>query len=756
MKYIAYCFLLSLFCHTVLSAEAEITDFIQPYEQNARLFFQQGQYEQAVQQWQQRLNTEKLSVPQKIDILSQLAQAYQAMGLSQKAIDALQQALTLANNDKLRLTALYVGLSDLALATRQERLARDYADRSLFNIPDNASQRLRATVLNNHANVLTVEAYYTDAIDIYTQSLHNAQQADDPILSIRILINRAHAYWKNTQIPQALDSLKLAYDTLNQFPSQYTKAFNLISIGELTQRILQTQKNPDGVTLAYNSLNTALSLAEQLKDNRLQSYAKGYLGQLYERENRLADAQKLTQQAIFFAQQSHIPEILYRWQWQLGRILAKQNQINDAIPTYRQAIAQLQPIRQEIAFGYRNTTQSFRDTISPLYFELADLLLQTAKTAENKKIWLDEARDTIEKLKTVELQDYFQDECVTNSQAKQRILDTGIPHTAVIYPILLNNRIEMLLSLPDGIQQFTIPFTQNALKDEVNEFRFELETRNTTDYLPYAQRLYNWLIRPLEAELQKQAINTLVLIPDGVLRTIPLATLHDGKQFLIERYAVVTTLGLTLTDPKPIDKKQLNVLLTGLSEGVQGYPALSNINQEINILKQLYGDKANILMNREFTVANFSNALNITPYNVVHIASHGQFNSDPQKTFLLTYDGRLDMNRLEKVIRLNNLRNEPMELLTLSACQTAVGDDQAALGLASIALKAGARSALATLWSIDDQATTQLIAEFYRQLQKEGMSKAKALQNAQLFMLKQEKYRHPAFWAAFLMIGNWL
>ncbi|ALG66831.1 CHAT domain-containing protein [Beggiatoa leptomitoformis] len=755
MKYNAY-YLVLLLCYSVSAISAEIQGTVQQREQNAQLFLQQGNFEQAVQQWQSLLDSEKYLPAEQINLLSQLASAYQAMGLSKKAMDALQRALTLANNDKARLTALYVGLSDLALATRQELLARDYADRSLFNLPSNAPALLRAAVLNNHANVLTVEAYYSEATDIYSQSLQLAQQTDEPILSIRILINRANAYWKNGQEKESIDSLTQASTQLYKLPDQYAKAFAFISIGELTQRVLQDQKTADGTSLAYNSLNTALTIAEQLKNNRLRSYAKGYLGHLYENEKRFLEAQQLTQQAIFFAQQTNTPEIRYRWQWQLGRIFAKQNLISDAIPAYRHAIAQLQPIRQELAVGYRNTSQSFRDTISPLYFELADLLLQTAKTADDKKIWLDEARDTIEKLKTAELQDYFQDECVTGSQSKPWLLDVGIPHTAVIYPILLNNRIEMLLSLPNGIQQFTLPFSHTALKDEVNEFRFELETRNTRDYLPYAQQLYHWLIQPLEAELQAQAIDTLVIIPDGVLRTIPLAALHDGKQFLVERYAVVTSPGLTLTDSKPINKKQLNILLSGLSEGVQGYPALANIRQEIDILKNLYGSQSSVLLNRDFTVTNFSSALNNIPYNVVHIASHGQFDSDPQKTFLLTYDGRLDMNRLEKLIRLSDIRNEPMELLTLSACQTAVGDDQAALGLASIALKAGARSALATLWSIDDQATTQLIAEFYRQLQKDNISKAKALQNAQLFMLKQANYQHPAFWAAFLLIGNWL
>ena len=114
------------------------------------------------------------------------------------------------------------------------------------------------------------------------------------------------------------------------------------------------------------------------------------------------------------------------------------------------------------------------------------------------------------------------------------------------------------------------------------------------------------------------------------------------------------------------------------------------------------------------------------------------------------------MERLDHCIGLFRYRDEPLELLTLSACETAAGDDRAALGLAGIAVKAGARSALATLWYINDQASSELVAEFYRQLKKPGMSRGKALQLAQLKLLNDPRYKHPCYWAPFLLINNWL
>ena len=94
-----------------------------------------------------------------------------------------------------------------------------------------------------------------------------------------------------------------------------------------------------------------------------------------------------------------------------------------------------------------------------------------------------------------------------------------------------------------------------------------------------------------------------------------------------------------------------------------------------------------------------------------------------------------------------------MELLTLSACKTAAGDDRAALGLAGIAVKAGAKGTMATLWEIDHKATSELVVEFYRQL-KTGAPKLQALRNAQVKLM--QRYPHPYFWSPFLMIGNWM
>ncbi len=740
--------------------------------------FQQGHFEQAIRHWETALNLVNWAPFQRVEIMIQLASAYQALGLSQKALAILSQAEQLAEQwqqlpfDKaIILAKLFLTKSDLFLAIREDVQARNEADKSLALLPSQPPALIHAAVLNNLGNVLTVEAYYAKAVKTYSQSVALARQADDVILTGRVLTNLAYAYFNNQEWKAATNTLSAAqqaFESLVEVQS-YAKAFGLISVGELALKCLSQEampraQIPKAKHIAYQTFNTALNIAKTRDNPRLISYAYGFLGHLYETAHRYTEAMRLTRQAIFYAkldplsfftEQNQAQELLYRWQWQLGRLFKAQNQIDKAFKAYQDAVDSLQPIRQELTTGYRNTSHSFRERVGPVYFELADLLLQRAARLNHnnrqKVAYLKKALDTIERFKTAELQDYFQDDCVI-PQSKQTILDKGIePHTAVIYPILLPDRIEILLSLPNSLQQFSIPMTINQIKDEVNEFRFELEDSKHTYFLPYAQRLYSTFIAPLNRSLR--GVDTLIIVPDGVLRTIPFAALHDGKQFLISKYAIVTLPGLTLNQSQSNHQHHGKILLNGLSEAVQGYPALSNVREELESISQFYpAYNTTQLLDQAFTVKRFADTLKKTIYTIVHIASHGQFDSDPQKTFLLTYDGKLTMNHLEALIGLSERRHEPLELLTLSACQTAVGDDQAALGLAGIALKAGAKSALASLWFIDDKATVYLMKQFYQQLQENKLSKAKALQAAQQYLLQHYRYKHPAYWAPFLLI----
>ena len=186
------------------------------------------------------------------------------------------------------------------------------------------------------------------------------------------------------------------------------------------------------------------------------------------------------------------------------------------------------------------------------------------------------------------------------------------------------------------------------------------------------------------------------------------------------------------------------------------YPALTHVEDELAAIEEAFGGRK--LLNEEFSVGALERELRETQFGIVHIASHGEFSADAGETFLLTHDPDepLTMDRLAELVGITEFREQPLELLTLSACQTAAGDERAALGLAGVAVKAGARSTLATLWYIDDRASADLVAEFYRHLTDPEVSRAEALRQAQLSLVRDPSYRHPGYWSPFLLISNWL
>jgi len=317
------------------------------------------------------------------------------------------------------------------------------------------------------------------------------------------------------------------------------------------------------------------------------------------------------------------------------------------------------------------------------------------------------------------------------------------------------DRLELLISFPDGIHQVTVPVSRTELTREVRLFRNAIEnTGSGNRYLAPAQQLYDWLIRPLEGYFDGRNLDTLVFVPDGPLRTIPMSALHDGDRFLVEKFALATTPGVSLTSAEPIGDIEPSVLANGITEPVQGFSALPNVAEELQGIDRLFPTRIN--RDAQFQLTTVERSMTEGRYSIVHIATHGQFDSDHRNSFLLTYDDRMTMNRLEESLSLRRYEEEPIDLLVLSACQTAAGDDRAALGMAGIALKAGARSALASLWFINDASTSALMQDFYRNLRSGDASKAEALQTAQIDLLSNPAYEHPAYWAPFLLIGNWL
>jgi CHAT domain-containing protein len=367
---------------------------------------------------------------------------------------------------------------------------------------------------------------------------------------------------------------------------------------------------------------------------------------------------------------------------------------------------------------------------------------------------LQEARDVIESLQVAELVNFFQADCLVTDAVTIEEID---PHSGVLYPIILPDRLEIILSQPNQpLRHHTVAIPQVRVERTLNLFQQGLSRQASLPRLQQpAQELYDWLIRPFEAVLTQEEIETLVFVLDGGLRNVPMAALHDGEQYLIEKYAVALSPSLQLFEPQPLRDQQLQVFVAGLTEARQGFAPLPAVATEVTQIEQQL--TAKILMDQDFQQAAILKQIRRSPFPIVHFATHGQFSSQAEDTFILTWDDRINVNELSQLLQVSGLGQEQaIELLVLSACQTAQGDDLAALGLAGVAVRAGARSTLATLWSVSDVGTSQLMGEFYRELSSTQLTKAEALRQAQLSLLHQEDYDHPYFWAPFVLIGNWL
>ncbi len=725
--------------------------------------YQRGSFDQALAAWKQAadLYGRDGKIGEQSQALAQAAQASESLGQVSQALQQLELALTLAQQtgDRARIAAVMESLGRTYLAARKPDAALQHLTQALAMAQADEDRRLTAAIHNDLGIAHVAQQHDADALAAFTTSAQEAQTAGDRPLTVRAYINAARMALKLKQPDNARNWLDRAFDALNDFEPSHDQATNLIQVGLGYQQLRASMPAMNSPLLlrAAGVLLKAATVAEQVGDVRTRSYAEGYLGHLYETEHRYDEALQLTRRAVFSAQSANAPESLFRWQWQLGRLLAATSKLDEAIASYGNATATLRPIRLEVSAAWGNDSFTGDDSVRGLFFEFADLLLQRASLTADQQVadrYLRSARDSIETYKAAELRDYFRDDCVDTLQARITKLDTLAAGTAVLYPIVFADRLELLVSLPNGLKRLSIPVSSATLTQEVRAFRRTVEKRTTRQYLPHAQQLYAWLIRPLEPDLASFEITTLVFVPDGPLRTVPMAALHDGRQFLIEKFAVATTPGLSLTDPKPIDREKVLLLSSGLTRAVQGFPSLPFVEEEINTIRSLYrGDQ---LLNAEFSTPRLEQELKDHLYGILHIATHGRFATDTTQSYLLTYNGKLTMDELDRLIGMFRYRKDPLELLTLSACQTGIGDDRAALGLAGVAIKAGARSALATLWFINDEASATLVSEFYRQLRNPKLSKAQALQLAQQKLLADRVYEHPAYWSPFLLLNNWL
>lgn len=801
----------------------------QVFNVQGRLQYAQGNAEAALKTWK---NAETLyqNVGDTIGSLgSQInqAEAMQALGLyrrTQQHLAQVKQALLTLDDSPLKATGLQnlgnilrqAGDLDesqrilrLSLTVAQQVQLPEVESKTLLNLGNTErtlAQRAQVFRKRDAAN-----NYIQEALTHYEQA---ARISPSPLTRTQAQLNQFSLLIDTEQFSTAQALLPNIATNLTTLPISRASVYahvnwaeslmKMVFIGDegsgMTDKAQQTPNRGQTPNQIAQILATAIKQAEQLDDQRAQSYSLGTLGKLYEKTADWANGIKVTQKALLSAQQINASDIAYQWQWQLGRLLQAQTEVGavgtgftdnrvsmsdnltkpallsianppanpDAIAYYQQAVNTLNSLRSDLVALNPEIQFSFRETVEPVYRQYVDLLLRSPTPSKDNLI---QARHVMEALQLAELDNFFRDACATPEAVNIDNLDT---QAGIIYPIILDNRLEVIFKLPgqDNLRHYTHPGVSEAQIDAaVEQLQRDLIRRSTSlsQVREDAKTLYDWLIQPLVSDLETATnsegnpIKTLVFVLDGSLRNIPPAVLYDGEQYLIERYGVAVTPGLQLLEPKPLLAENLQALVAGATEAPsftqEQLSPLTNVDDELTGITQKISASQS-LANQDFLQENIQAQINAAPFNIVHIATHGKFSSNPQETFLLDWNKRIYVNDLDTLLRVNDpSQATPIELLVLSACQTAAGDKRAALGLAGIAVRAGARSTLATLWQVNDASTAQFMLRFYEQLNQPQISKAEALRNTQIAFLREfpnTDFNRPYHWAPFLLVGNWL
>lgn len=592
---------------------------------------------------------------------------------------------------------------------------------------------------------------------------------------------------------------------LERIDDRHARSQLLLNLGSQAQAL-----GMPAIPLAHASLERARSLAADSGKHRLQLEVLDALSQLYESTSRWDDTLALTQHALDIARSQPDPDaqlgdLLLQLEWRQGRVLVARQQPEPALAGYQRAVGHAQALRQDMPIELADGRSAYQAILEPLHLEYLELLLDSLvrQPQERHQTVLRHVREAIEVLRQSEMQDFLGDRCSVEETAGNHLED-GV---AILYPILLKDRIELLLETAAGLSRRSVPVTGIGIRNAAREFAAVLRN-GESGYLAPARQLHDALIRPIEPLLNSQRTHTLVVVADGELRLVPFAALHDGSAFLIERMAVTAVTGMSMTNTSGAPGKTFQSLLAGVAQpgpvvdklaatdvlrsiggtsrglspggmltkgrslrsasipepagpasrearaaALRESLALPGVEEEVrSIGKTLQGS---MLLDAAFTVEHFRDESETGSYRVVHIASHGVFGGSAETSFILAYDDLLGINRLQTLLQSENLRRNPIELLTLSACETAEGNQRAPLGISGAAIRARAKSVLGTLWPVEDTAARITMGRFYEGIASGKLSKAAALQQAQRQLIADRQFGHPFFWAPFSLIGNW-
>jgi CHAT domain-containing protein len=742
-------------------------------------------------------------------VLKQRLQALTASANTVAALQSLGDSLQIVGNLEQAHTILEHSLTEHSLTLTQTPDAIAAINLSLGNVIraeaiahlrlNNLSVEQAVAQLQKRLSPIQQELQYrqTQAAQDFDQQTQEAldsyQQAaasSNPDIQVQAYLNRLNLFLDKQQATEAEATIAQIDPLINRLHPTRTAIDAQINFAQSLKRMVKAAKNPSAAQSdaqwlqAAQLLATALQQAIALGDPQAESYAAGSLGGLYEDTQQWTEAAALTQQALDLVnavsvtnlpQNINDADLAYRWQYQLGRILVAQGDTEKAIAAYETAAKILKDrLSPDVVSSNLSYQFSFnQDAQKPVHEAWMDLLLKPDQPSQAD---LEQVREISTSLLETQLNSFLQEPCaVVTSKQVDEVVEKLAPQTAIFYPVILPDRLEVIVKFPgtEDLHHHRYTIDREELLETLNHLQVALEEDYTFKAVEsLSKQLYDWIVEPVTSQLEAKQINTLVFTLDRSLQTIPMAALYDGEQYLIEKYAVSNILGLQFDgSDRSLRPDQLKVIAAGLStapitetvggEDIRGlFLPLDHVKDEMQVIRKL-NIQSKTLLDDEFTLVNFNTQLNEQKFPIVHLATHGQFSFDPKRTFLLTADKKpIDVDELAGLFRLRGeIKLDAIELLIVNACETASGDELATLGIAGAAVRAGARSAIASLWTLDDAPSTTFTKTLYEYLLRPDVSKAEAVRQAQLVLLQDpqyEQFRHPRYWSSYILAGNWL
>jgi len=686
--------------------------------------------------------------------LNAIGRLHSRLGKYELALKFYQEALavlkTIDNKtDKKNLEAVTLhNIGVVYLEQGKYELALELLQEALTIIKPLGYKQSEGVILGNIGKVYFKQGKYESAWNLYQQSLVIVQEFGNKDDEGYVLKNIGYLLEKQNQpelavvfFKQSVNAREAIRNNIKGLPQEQQESY--------TETIAEDYRHLADLLLQQNRVLEAQRVLDLLKVQELEDYLRNVRGS----ENTATGvAERPQERQIREGMAAQIDKAIA-----LGKELAQLESIpvSNRTPAQKQRIVELRKTEQEI-------TKQFNEFLSTP--QVREWIAQLQQSTQGQTFNLESSATALQ------------------DNLKQLQQDA-----VILYPFVLPDRLELVLVTPYAPPlRRTVSVKREELNRVIAEFRSALTTPTSDAKVP-AQKLYDWLIKPIENDLAQAKTQTIIYAPDGQLRYIPLGALHDGNQWLVQRLGINNITAVSLTDLNTKPQSQLNVLAAAFTQGnysvkVGGqevdYSGLPFAGREVENLAQTVPNTTKLL-DQQF---NKDIVSQMNDYSVVHLATHAAFLvGQPEESFILFGNG--DRATLRDV---KNWRLPNVDLVVLSACETGLGDKlgdgREILGFGYQMQQTSARAAIASLWSVSDGGTQALMNAFYSALQTGKITKAEALQQAQIALSTgdytaigeqrglgveeriknslpsqvSDRLSHPYYWAPFILIGNGL